>query len=66
MEKAGAETLARDGGDVSRVASVASFFVSRIDSAVDRLLSARMKAASSTREQALLSSLMGEDRHRQR
>jgi transaldolase/glucose-6-phosphate isomerase len=56
---AGAETLARDGGDVSRVASVASFFVSRIDSAVDRLLSARMKAASSTRDQVLLSSLMG-------
>jgi len=56
---AGVETLARDGGDVSRVASVASFFVSRIDSAVDRLLSARMKAASSTREQVLLSSLMG-------
>ncbi len=56
---AGVETLARDGGDVSRVASVASFFVSRIDSAVDRLLAARMKAASSTREQVLLSSLMG-------
>jgi transaldolase/glucose-6-phosphate isomerase len=56
---AGVETLARDGGDVSRVASVASFFVSRIDSAVDRLLSARMKAASSSREQVLLSSLMG-------
>ncbi len=56
---AGVESLARDGGDVSRVASVASFFVSRIDSAVDRLLAARMKAASSTREQVLLSSLMG-------
>ena len=56
---AGVESLARDGGDVSRVVSVASFFVSRIDSAVDRLLAARMKAASSTREQVLLSSLMG-------
>jgi len=56
---AGLETLARDGGDVSRVASVASFFVSRIDSAVDRLLSARLKAFSSAQEQVLLTSLMG-------
>jgi transaldolase / glucose-6-phosphate isomerase len=34
----GLEYLARSGGDVSRTASVASFFVSRIDVAVDRLL----------------------------
>lgn len=34
----GMEALAAKGGDVSRVASVASFFVSRIDSAVDGLL----------------------------
>ena len=35
---AGLEDLAASGRDVSRVASVASFFVSRIDSAVDVLL----------------------------
>jgi hypothetical protein len=35
---AGLEDLARAGGDVAKVASVASFFVSRIDSAVDKLL----------------------------
>ncbi|MEJ2211479.1 MAG: transaldolase, partial [Anaerolineae bacterium] len=35
---AGLEKLAAAGGDVSQVASVASFFVSRIDSAVDRAL----------------------------
>ncbi|MFN2227333.1 MAG: bifunctional transaldolase/phosoglucose isomerase, partial [Anaerolineae bacterium] len=35
---AGLEKLAAAGGDVSRVASVASFFVSRIDTAVDRAL----------------------------
>ncbi len=35
---AGLEKLAASGGDVSRVASVASFFVSRVDTAVDRLL----------------------------
>ncbi len=35
---AGLEDLARAGGDVSRSASVASFFVSRIDAAVDKRL----------------------------
>jgi len=35
---AGLEKLAADGGDVSRSASVASFFVSRVDTAVDRAL----------------------------
>ncbi|NDJ62155.1 MAG: transaldolase, partial [Chloroflexi bacterium] len=34
----GLEKLAASGGDVSKVASVASFFVSRVDSAVDRAL----------------------------
>jgi transaldolase/glucose-6-phosphate isomerase len=37
---AGLERLAASGGDVSQVASVASFFVSRVDSAVDRALEA--------------------------
>ncbi len=35
---AGLEKLAEAGGDVSQVASVASFFVSRVDTAVDRAL----------------------------
>jgi len=35
----GLEGLAKSGGDVSKVASVASFFVSRIDSLVDQKLS---------------------------
>jgi len=35
---AGLEKLADSGGDLSRVASVASFFVSRVDAAVDKLL----------------------------
>ncbi len=37
----GLEARRRAGGDVSRVASVASFFVSRVDSAVDGLIDAR-------------------------
>jgi transaldolase/glucose-6-phosphate isomerase len=36
----GLENLAARGGDISRVASVASFFVSRVDSAVDKALQA--------------------------
>jgi transaldolase/glucose-6-phosphate isomerase len=38
---AGLEKLAANGGDLSKVASVASFFVSRIDSAVDPMLAAK-------------------------
>ena len=34
----GLEYLVRDGGDAARIASVASFFVSRIDVAIDRQL----------------------------
>lgn len=37
----GLEALAADGGDLSKVASVASFFVSRVDTAVDKALQAR-------------------------
>ena len=38
---AGLEDLAAAGGDLTRVASVASFFVSRIDTAIDAQLDAR-------------------------
>jgi transaldolase / glucose-6-phosphate isomerase len=38
---AGLEEFANSGGDVSRIASVASFFVSRIDSVADKKLDAR-------------------------
>ncbi len=41
---AGLEALAARGGDITRVASVASFFVSRIDVAVDQLLEHRAGA----------------------
>jgi len=37
----GLTTRSRQGGDLSRVASVASFFVSRIDTSVDKLLEAK-------------------------
>jgi len=41
----GLEALAQSGGDLSRVASVASFFVSRLDTAVDRQLEGHPRAA---------------------
>jgi transaldolase/glucose-6-phosphate isomerase len=40
---AGLEAFAKTGGDVSRMASVASFFVSRIDTLIDALLDERIK-----------------------
>jgi transaldolase / glucose-6-phosphate isomerase len=42
----GLEKHAASGGDVSKVHSVASFFISRIDSLVDSQLEAKMKTAS--------------------
>jgi transaldolase len=53
---AGLENLASSGGDPSKVASVASFFVSRIDTAVDRELDAVQSPAPSS---ALPGSLKG-------
>ena len=55
----GLEALAARGGDPSKVESVASFFISRIDSAIDTLIDARLKASDDAMEQALLKGLMG-------
>jgi transaldolase/glucose-6-phosphate isomerase len=56
---AGLEAFAKSGGDVSRVASVASFFISRIDSATDALIAERLKTATDPMQQALLKGLQG-------
>jgi transaldolase / glucose-6-phosphate isomerase len=56
---AGLERLAAQGGDVSRVASVASFFISRIDTAIDAQVSVRLKSAKTAQERTLLRSLFG-------
>jgi transaldolase/glucose-6-phosphate isomerase len=45
------------GGDLAQVASVASFFVSRIDSAVDALIEKKLRETDS--ERALLTNLLG-------
>ena len=44
---AGLEQLQASGGDLSKVASVASFFVSRVDTAIDALLEAKMQNGDS-------------------
>ena len=56
---AGLEALSATGKGIGGVASVASFFISRIDSAIDAMLAARLKAGTNPDEQALLRSLMG-------
>ena len=54
----GLEAAQKAGKDISGIASVASFFVSRIDSLVDSTIDTRLKTAS-TDEAALLNSLHG-------
>jgi transaldolase / glucose-6-phosphate isomerase len=56
---AGLEQFAARGGDASRIASVASFFISRIDSLVDSMIDARLKTSTDPREQELLKSMHG-------
>ena len=58
---AGLEQLSARDGDVSKIASVASFFISRIDSSVDSIIEARLKQFQfkDPREQELLKSLLG-------
>jgi transaldolase len=56
---AGLEQLAANGGDVSKMASVASFFISRIDSAIDKVVEAKLKTSKDPAEQAALNSVQG-------
>jgi transaldolase/glucose-6-phosphate isomerase len=55
----GLERLTAAGGDPARVASVASFFVSRIDTRVDQRLEERLSQAGSALERARLEGLRG-------
>jgi transaldolase/glucose-6-phosphate isomerase len=56
---AGVEKLVGRGGDPTRVASVASFFISRIDTAIDALIATRVQASTNAREQSVLRGLTG-------
>lgn len=56
---AGLEHLVAQGGDASKVASVASFFVSRIDVSVDKLIEERLRNATNSEKHAALAGLRG-------
>ena len=56
---AGLEELRERGGDLSKVASVASFFVSRVDTKVDKILAEKINAVSDPRQKQALERLYG-------
>src|SRR5580698_1371721 len=56
---AGLEQVVKGGGDPSRVASVASFFISRIDTLVDSEIDAKIKTTTNPAEIAALKNLLG-------
>ena len=53
------EARAAKGQDISHIASVASFFVSRIDTLVDSKLDEKLKSATDKTQKALFESLQG-------
>ena len=53
------EARAKKGQDISHIASVASFFVSRIDTLIDSQIDAKLKTATDAKQSALLTSLQG-------
>src|SRR5438093_663793 len=55
----GLEEYANKGGDLSKIASVASFFISRIDNSIDNIVAARLKASNDPKEQETLKSILG-------
>jgi transaldolase len=56
---AGVEAFVKSGGDPSRVASVASFFISRIDTLVDSEIDAKIKTTTNPADVAALENLKG-------
>src|SRR4029077_18812947 len=56
---AGLEDLAARGGNLKKMAGVASFFISRIDTLIDSMLDQKLKSTSDPEQQALLKSLLG-------
>ena len=56
---AGVEELAARGGNLKKMAGVASFFISRIDTLIDSMLDQKLKSTSDPNQQALLKNLLG-------
>jgi transaldolase/glucose-6-phosphate isomerase len=55
----GLSARAASGGDVSRIASVASFFISRIDTAIDAQIASQLKTTNDPAQRARLGALAG-------
>ena len=55
----GVESFVRSGGDPAHVCSVASFFVSRIDTMVDAMIATRLATATDAGLRATLTGLLG-------
>ncbi len=55
----GLEKLHRQGGDLRKVASVASFFVSRVDTKVDKILAEKIEASGDPAQKRALERLYG-------
>jgi len=55
----GVETLASRGGNLKKMAGVASFFISRIDTLIDGILNEKLKSTSDATQQTVLKNLLG-------
>jgi transaldolase len=55
----GLEDLAKRGGNLKKMAGVASFFISRIDTLVDSMIGDKLKTATDAQQEALLKNLLG-------
>jgi transaldolase / glucose-6-phosphate isomerase len=56
---AGLEDLEKRGGNLKKMAGVASFFISRIDTLIDSMIEEKLKATKDPQQQNLLKSLLG-------
>ena len=56
---AGLEQYNKNGGDLSHVASVASFFISRIDTLIDSIATEKLKNTNDPTQQSALKSILG-------
>ncbi|HXO32007.1 MAG TPA: transaldolase [Candidatus Acidoferrales bacterium] len=56
---AGLEDLAKRSGNLKKMAGVASFFISRIDTLADSMIEDKLKTTKDAQTQALLKSLLG-------
>jgi len=56
---AGLEELGKRGGNLKKMAGVASFFISRIDTLIDSMIDGKLKNTTDPQQQALLKNLKG-------